>query len=186
YFGGAALLDRGRPEDLPEVRRLFDGVAREAPDYVLLNYKYWLLENRAGNAAAAGAALARQIALDPLAATFYLERGRQAMVERHWDAAAADFRTAIAVEPDSAVGYQYLGNLAVVRGRFGEALSVYHDGLVRHPDSVELHYNAAVAAFKSGRHAEARAQALAVLALDPAHAQARLILAKESRSRGSA
>src|SRR5262245_59389388 len=131
-----------------------------------------------GRPADAQAALARQIALDPTAATFYLERGRRAMDERRWDDARRDFETAIKVEPDGATGYQYLGNFLVVRGRYRDALAVYHDGLMRRPESVDLRYNAAVAAYKGGMAAEARRMALAVLDVDPAHAGARLILSK--------
>jgi hypothetical protein len=46
------------------------------------------------------------------------------------------------------------------------------------PGSAELAYNAAVAALRKGDRPLARAYALRVLASDPAHAQARLILGK--------
>jgi tetratricopeptide (TPR) repeat protein len=178
YFGAAALLDRGRADDLPEAERRLAGVAREAPDYVLLHYKFWLLYNRLGRRADADAALARQIALDPLAGTFYLERGRRAMEEGKWEDARRDFETAIRVEPDGATGYQYLGNFHVTRGRYRDALAVYHDGLMRQPESVDLRYNAAVAAYKAGMTSVARAYARQVLERDPGHAQARAILAR--------
>ncbi|MEK7765379.1 MAG: tetratricopeptide repeat protein, partial [bacterium] len=184
YFGAAALLDRGRPEDLPEAERLLDGVRREAPDYVLLNYKYWLLYNGLGRRPDARRALARQIELDPLAGVFYLERGRQAMDDARWEDARTDFETACRVEPDSPMGYQYLGNLLVTRGRSRDALAAYARGLARVPDSPDLHYNAAVAAYKLGDRALARAHAEAVLRLQPDHPQARLILARVD-SRGS-
>lgn len=178
YFGASALLDSGGPDSLPRAEALLDTVRAEAPEYVLLNYKYWLLYNRAGRKADARAALARQIALDPHAATFHLERGRFAMEEQRWEDAERDFEAAAVAEPDNPAGYQYLGNLRVLRERYRDALAAYDLGLMRHPGSVELHYNAAVAAFKLQDRALARAHAEAVLRIDPAHAQARLVLAK--------
>jgi len=178
YFGGSALLDRGAPEDLAKAESLFDGVRADHPDYVLLNYKYWLLYNRQGRRADAQAALARQIALDPTAATFYLERGRMAVDEKRWDDARRDFLTAARVEPDNPAGYQYLGNMLVLQGRFREALAAYGTGLARLPNSAELHYNAAVAAYKLGDRTLARTHAEAVLAVEPDHPGARLIISK--------
>ena len=178
YFGASALLDRGRAGDLPEAERLLASVRREAPDYVLVNYKEWLLYNRRGSRREAEAALARQISLDPLASVFYLERGRLAMEERRWDDAERDFETAIRVEPGNPSGFQYLGNFRVERGRLRDALAVYDSGLKMHPDSEELHYNAAVAAYKLGDRALARAHAEAVLRANPGHAGARVIWMK--------
>lgn len=178
YFGASALLDRGAPEDVAKAETQFDGVRSEHPDYVLLNYKYWLLYNRQGRRAEAEAALARQIALDPVAATFYLERGRMAVAEQRWEDARRDFAAAVTAEPDNPAGYQYLGNLLVLQGRFKDALAAYAAGLARLPQSVELHYNAAVAAFQSGDRKTARRHAQAVLAVDPGHSQARLIISK--------
>lgn len=178
YFCGSALLDRGVPEDLAKAESLFDGVRADHPDYVLLNYKYWLLYNRQGRRADAEASLARQIALDPTAATFYLERGRMAVDEKRWADAQRDFLTATQVEPDNPAGYQYLGNMQVMRGRFKEALTAYATGLARLPQSEELHYNAAVAAYKLGDRRQALAHARAVLAVNPSHPGARLIISK--------
>lgn len=178
YFGGAALLDRGREEDLPKAQRLFDSVRREVPDYVLLNYKYWLLYNRLGLTRKAQEALARQIRLDPLAAVFYLDRGRLALDEQRWEEAYQDFETATRVEPSNPSGYQYLGNLMVLRGRYQDALTVYAEGLDRNPGSEELHYNAAVAALKLGDREQALSHAKAVLRNNPGHTQAQLILSK--------
>lgn len=178
YFGASALLDRGRAEDLPEARRLLDEVRRESPDYVLVNYKEWVLYNRLALRREAEAALARQISLDPLASVFYLERGRLAMEERRWNDAERDFETAIRVEPDNPSGFQYLGNFYVVRGRLRDALAAYDRGLARHPDSEELHYNAAVAAYKLGDRRLAHAHAGAVLGRNPGHQAARVIWAR--------
>jgi tetratricopeptide (TPR) repeat protein len=178
YFGASALLDRGRDEDLPEAKRLLESVRSEAPDYVLVSYKEWLLYNRLGLRREAEAALARQISLDPLASVFYLDRGRLAMEERRWHDAERDFETAIRVEPDNPSGFQFLGNFLVVRGRLREALAVYDRGLAVHPDSEELHYNAAVAAYKLGDRRLARTHAEAVLRRNPGHAAARVIWTK--------
>ncbi len=178
YFGASALLDRGDPADLAQAESLLDGVRFDHPDYVLLNYKYWLLYNRQGRRAEAEAALDRQISLDPVAATFHLERGRKAMDERRWEDARAAFAAAITAEPDNPTGYQYLGNLLVTRKRYREALAAYDAGLARLPRSEELHYNAAVAAYQMGDRAGARRHAEAVLAVNPGHAQARLIISK--------
>jgi tetratricopeptide (TPR) repeat protein len=178
YFGASALLDRGDPADLPKAESLFDGVRYDHPDYVLLNYKYWLLYNRQGRRADADAALARQIALDPVAATFYLERGRLAVDEKRWADAQRDFLAAQSAEPDNPAGYQYLGNMLVLQGRYREALTAYATGLARLPGSEELHYNAAVAAYKAGDRKQARAHAEAVLAANPGHPGARLIISK--------
>ncbi len=176
YFAASALLDSRGPEALPRAEALLDSVRAEAPVYVLLNYKYWLLYNRAGRRADARAALARQIALDPHAATFHLERGRFAMAEQRWEDAERDFEAAADAEPGNPAGWQYLGNLRVERGRYRDALAAYDRGLMRHPGSVELHFNAAVAALKLKDRRLARAHAEAVLAVDPNHAQARLVL----------
>lgn len=178
YFGASALLDRGRAGDLPEAKRLLESVRREAPDYVLVNYKEWLLYNRLALRREAEAALSRQISLDPLASAFYLERGRLAMEERRWNDAERDFETAIRVEPENPSGFQYLGNFLVVRGRLRDALGVYDRGLARHPDSEELHYNAAVAAYKLGQRKLARAHAEAVLRRNPGNAAARAVWVK--------
>jgi tetratricopeptide (TPR) repeat protein len=178
YFGASAILDSRGDAHLPEAEALLDSVRREAPEYVLLNYKYWLLYNRAGREADARSAFARQIALDPHAAAFHLESGRRAMDRKRWEDAERDFEAAANAEPDNPAGHQYLGNLRVLRGRYRDALAAYDRGLARRPDSVELHYNAAVAAFKMNDRALARRYADAVLRLAPAHAQARLILAK--------
>lgn len=178
YFGASALMDRGRPEDLPAARSFLEGVRAESPDYVLVNYKLWLLYNRAGFRREALAAMERQISLDPVASIFLLERGRAALDENRAEDARRDFEEAIRAEPGSPAGYQYLGNLLVLKRRYKEALAVYEKGLSVIPASAELAYNAAVAALRMGDRPLARAYALRVLAADPAHAQARLIMEK--------
>ena len=178
YFGASALMDRGRTEDIPAARVLLEGVRAESPDYVLVNYKLWLLYNRAGLRREALAAMERQISLDPVASIFLLERGRAALDEGRAADARRDFEAAVQAEPGSPAGYQYLGNLLVLKKRYREALAVYEKGLSGIPGSSELAYNAAVAALRMGDRPLARAYALRVLASDPAHAQARLILGK--------
>jgi len=176
YFMASAFLDRGGDGDLAEAERLFASVRNEAPDYVLLNYKLALMYNRQGRQGEAKAALDRQIELDPLAAVFYLDRGRMAIEEGRREDAGRNFETAIKVEPGSPSGYQFLGNLLVLEKRYGEALEIYGQGLMRNPGSVELHYNAAVAAYRMGRRELARSHALTVLESEPGHVQARRIL----------
>jgi tetratricopeptide (TPR) repeat protein len=178
YFGASALLDRGRDSDLPEARRLLEGVKAEAPDYVLVNFKLWLLYNRLGLKAEAQQSLGRQIELDPLAAVFYLERGRLAFGEKRWEDAKNDFETATKVEPGNPSGWQYLGNLMASRGRFAEAIRVYEAGLSRTPDAEELNYNAAFAAFKLGDRKRARAYAEAALRKNPGNTSAAFIYSK--------
>ncbi len=178
YFGASALLDRGRAEDLTRARALLDSVRREAPDYVLLNHKYWLLYNRLGLKTEAARALKRQIELDPLAGVFFLERGRAAFDEGRREDARNDFEQAILIEPENPAGYQYLGNLLVTQRRFREALAVYATGLDRAPGNAELHYNAAVAAYRTGNAPLALRHARAALQANPGHPGASLIVRK--------
>ena len=178
YFGASALLDRGGLEDLPKARDLFESVRKEAPNYVLINYKMHLLYSKIGDAREAGEFLSRQTKLDPVAAVFFLDRGRMAMQAEKWEEALGEFRKAAEAEPDNPAGYQYWGNLLVLRKRYREALEVYDRGIARKPDAIELHYNAAVAAYHWNKPVIARRHAEAVLRLDPAHQGARLILDK--------
>jgi len=178
YFGASALLDRGRVEDLPEARRLLEGVKAEATDYVLVNFKLWLLYNRLGLKAEAQKSLERQIELDPLAAVFYLERGRLAFDEKRWEDAKRDFETATRMEPNNPSGWQYLGNLMASKGMFAEAIRIYEAGLSRTPDAEELNYNAAFAAYKLGDRKRARAFAAAALRKNPGNASASLIYSR--------
>ncbi len=178
YFGASAYMDRGNPEDLERARELFETVRREAPDYVLLNYKLYLLHSKIGNEREAAEFLARQTKLDPVAAVFHLDRGRMAMQAGDWKEAELQFRKAVEAEPANPSGYQYLGNLLVVRGRHREALAVYATGLEKAPSAIELHYNSAVAAYKMGNRALARKHAEETLRLDPANRGALIILEK--------
>ena len=178
YFGGAALLDRNGAGDLDRAKTLFESVRREAPNYVLINYKMSLLYSRIGNAREAGEFLSRQAKLDPVAAVFFLDRGRMAMQAGKPDEALADFRRAAETEPDNPTGYQFWGNILVLQKRYKEALAVYERGLTRKPDAAELLYNSAVAAYQWGNPALARRYAESLLRIDPGHQGARLILGK--------
>ena len=178
YFGASALLDRNAEGDLARAKTLFDSVRKEAPDYVLINYKMYLLYSKIGNAREAGEFLSRQTKLDPVAAVFFLDRGRMAMQASRWDEALAEFRKAAEAEPDNPVGYQYWGNLLVLQKRYREALEVYDQGIKRKPGAVELLYNAAVAAYHWKKPALSRQYAQALLRIDPSHQGARLIMEK--------
>ncbi len=178
YFHASALLDRGQARDLPQARALLEGVRKESPDYVLVNYKLWLLYNRLGLKAQARDALARQMELDPTAAEFYLERGRAEAEEGRLEQARSDFEKAVSLDPENPTGYQYLGNLMVMRGLYREAIGVYAAGIARNPRSAELHYNSAVAAYRSGKADLARRHALAALEISPDHVRARAVLEK--------
>jgi len=178
YFGGSALLDRNAEGDLPRAKNLFESVIREAPNYVLINYKMSLLYSRIGDAREAGEFLSRQTKLDPVAAVFFLDRGRMAMQANKYGEALAEFRKAAEAEPGNPAGYQYWGNLLVLQKRYREALEVYERGIKQKPDAGELYYNSAVAAFHWNKPALARRYAEAVLRIDPNHQGARLILEK--------
>lgn len=178
YFGASALLDRGEEGDLVKAKTLFESVRREAPDYVLINYKLYLLNSKTGNGREADEFLARQTRLDPVAAVFFLDRGRMAMQENRTADALAEFRKAVQAEPDNPAGYQYWGNLLVLQKRYREALEVYEQGIKRKPDAGELYYNSAVAAYLWKRPSLARRYAEALLRFDPTHQGARLILEK--------
>jgi tetratricopeptide (TPR) repeat protein len=178
YFGASAMLDRNSGDDLVRAREWFESVRREAPDYVLINYKMYLLYSKIGDASEAEKFLSRQTKLDPVAAVFFLDRGTMAMRANRYDEALAEFRKAVDAEPGNPAGYQYWGNLLVMQKRYREALEVYGRGIAKKPDAVELYYNSAVAAYQWNKPPLARRYAEALLRLDPGHQGARLILEK--------
>ena len=86
----------------------------------------------------------------------------------------------------NAAELQRLGVAAASQGRLEEALSCFERACAAQPGNLAFMHNRAYALFHLGRLAEARAQAQAIVAIDPANAGARDLLAKVLHEEGVA
>jgi TolB-like protein/DNA-binding winged helix-turn-helix (wHTH) protein/Tfp pilus assembly protein PilF len=155
YFQQALKLD-------PNFARAYVGVAR--------SYNF-LGEDTvpAGEAtAAADAALAKALQLEPDLAEAYAERG-WTLLFYHWDfpGAERDFRRALELEPSSSDAHGGYAHYLLASGRFVDAIEQMQQARDLDPLSPFTLTENCTLLFMARRYAEAEAQCAAALELDP-------------------
>jgi tetratricopeptide (TPR) repeat protein len=164
YALGQALLKAGRAADaVPHLQRAFDAGAALPQG----GYDYPVALQSVGNFPAAAAAIRRITPAESEDAEAWLRLGRLAAQVRAPDVADPFFRRAVAMRPDLAAARQQFGLNLLVLGRIDEAAKELAEAVrldPRDPDSLS---HLAYCDYKLGRPADARAHALAALALNP-------------------
>jgi Flp pilus assembly protein TadD len=101
------------------------------------------------------------------------------------EAAAEGFREAVERDPGSWVALHQLGRLELWRGRYPEAIELLGRVARRHPGSVDVQLDYARALDGAGRAEPAAEAYRRVLALSPAHSNARYGLARQLLATGA-
>jgi tetratricopeptide (TPR) repeat protein len=164
YALGQALLKTGRARDaVPHLEHGFNG----GIDLPQGGYDYAAALETTGDFPAAAAALRRITPAESEDPEAWLRLGRLAAQAHAPDAGERFFRHAVQMRPDLAAARQQLGLNLLVLGRFDEAAGALAEAArldPRDPDSLS---HLAYCEYKLGRAADARAHALAALALNP-------------------
>ena len=92
----------------------------------------------------------------------------------------------LAAAPADADAMQMMGIAVASQGRLGEALGWFDRAKAARPGSIAFMQNRAHTLFQMGRLAEARAEALAMEAIDPAHPAVRQLIARIVHEEGVA
>jgi TolB-like protein/Flp pilus assembly protein TadD len=156
YFMESAKLD-------PNFARAYVGIAR--------SYNFladWELIPPGEATAAADAALAKALELDPNLGEAYAERGWMELFF-HWDMPGAerDFRHALELDPGDASFHQGLGDYFVHVGRFDEGFRELQRSSELDPLSLRDHSDYCMALMFAKRYDEATNQCNAALEMDP-------------------
>jgi tetratricopeptide (TPR) repeat protein len=174
YDLGRALLKLGRaPAAVRHLRAGFDA-GIEIPGG---GVDYAAALQSTGDRAGAADAIRRVNPSEKDDEQAWLRLGRMAMEVKAPEVAEPFFRHAVQLRPDLAAARQQLGLNLLVLGRFDEAARELADAVrldPRDPDSLS---HLAYCEYKVGRAADARAHALAALALNPADALAKQLVA---------
>ena len=173
YALGQALFKTGRArEAVPHLEHGFNG----GIDLPQGGYDYAAALQATGDFPAAVAAIRRITPAESEDAEAWLRIGRLAAQARAPDAAERFFRHAVQMRPDLAAARQQLGLNLVVLGRFDEAAGELAEAAKLDPRDPDTLAHLAYSEYKIGRAADARAHALAALALNPADELARGII----------
>ncbi len=156
YFMESAKLD-------PNFARAYVGIAR--------SYNFladWELIPPGEATAAADAALAKALELDPNLGEAYAERGWMELYF-HWDmpGAARDFRRAIELDPGDASFHQGLGDYFIHVGHFDEGFRELQRSSELDPLSLRDHADYCMALMFAKRYDDAIKQCDAALEMDP-------------------
>lgn len=100
--------------------------------------------------------------------------------------AEALFRHAIRLRPERAFTYHMLGVALALQGRYADAETVFEEYARRDPDSVMAVADLGLVRLQQGRHAEAIPLLRRALAMNPANANLRPVLAQALRERSEA
>lgn len=105
-----------------------------------------------------------------------LESGNRLLAQRHWTAAAEEFRTALKLHPQSAGAHIGLGIALWGAGDRPGALAEFQRAIAANPASAQAHYSVALALRDGGEPAPAIAEVREALKLKPDYDEARLAL----------
>ncbi len=174
YQVAAALLAAGRAGD---ARVELEQVVAVAPEF---GNAHWMLAECYGALGLTDDAARRfetAVRLMPNQAGPRLAEGRALEARGRFDAAAQSYRAAIGSEPTSAEGVKALLALRASRGDMPNAARELGELATRFPGSVALQTGLAEAESRQGNAGAAAAALRRALALDPEHAEARLLQA---------
>jgi tetratricopeptide (TPR) repeat protein len=173
YALGQALFKTGRArEAVAHLEHGFNG----GIDLPQGGYDYAAALQATGDFPAAVAAIRRITPADSEDPEAWLRLGRLAAQAQAPDAGERFFRHAVQMRPDLAAARQQLGLNLVVLGRFDEAAGELAEASRLDPRDPDTLAHLAYCEYKIGRAADARAHALAALALNPADELAKGII----------
>lgn len=160
YNLGLLALRQGR---YPEARESLQQALAVDPTYVKAYRALGALELESGNPEAGVAAFQQAAAINPQDPVTYAEFGRLAQRAGYAELAEQAFLQALGYAPANADVRKALGMVYLDRQRWEDAAAQFAAARRTDPDSIELAYNQAVALYRSGRIAEARAIVASVL-----------------------
>jgi len=105
---------------------------------------------------------------------------------RNWSGLATDLRAFVSLSPKDVPARQKLGKLLLIAGSSDEALGLANAGIELNDRNAELHALKAAAFLKLNKHAEATRESQTALDLDPANADALMVMAVDRLGSGDA
>ena len=107
-------------------------------------------------------------------------------VSRNWPGLVTDMRTIVELTPNDVSARLKLGKLLLLAGSFDEALRLSNAGIELDNRNADVHALKATISFKLNDRAVAVREAQTALALDPANAEALMVLAVDRLAQGDA
>jgi len=160
YNLGLLTLRRARYQ---ESRASFQQAIALNPGYAKAYRALGTLEMESGHPEAAVAAFKHAVALNPQDAMTYAQFGLLAQRAGNAETAEGAYRAALRYDPGNPDVHHALGMLYLDRRRWAEAFDQFTAAVRGDPNSLEAAYNRAVALYRLGRLAEARAAVGALL-----------------------
>jgi cellulose synthase operon protein C len=105
---------------------------------------------------------------------------------RNWPGVVTDMRTIVELTPNDVSARLKLGKLLLLAGSSDEALRLANAGIEADNRNADLHALKAAISFKLDDHAEAVREAQIAIELDPANADALMVMAVDRLARGDA
>ena len=175
----ASLREMGEPgQALTAVRNYLARHPRSSWELLSLE---GILEDDAGELAAAEAAHRTAVELAPGRGALHNNLGYNLLLQGKADAAAAEFRRAIEIDPRSTIAHNNLGTALALASHSAEAVAEWQ----RSAGPAAAHNNLAAMLIEQGRYAEARAEIAQALALQrdysPALANLQLVAGKDGQ-----
>ena len=164
---------------------LFEELAAENPDNLLLIYSVGVAYMVSGRAVEAERSFRKVLSLDQGYLRAYLNLAEIYKAKGDFRSAIEELRAVVARDPEGPVGRQASIDLRIIEGRLltqqgnlSDALNVYQDGLALEPENPELLYLSANLYRRLDRPAEEEQAYTALLKVSPDNLQARLRLAE--------
>ncbi len=111
---------------------------------------------------------------EAMAATSYIDRGKELQNLGRHEEALESYDQAIALDPGSAAAFNDRGTVLQYLQRYGEALASHDRAAELRPDDASAYYNQGTALLNLGRHEEALARYDRAISLDPLYADAHM------------
>ncbi len=146
-----------------ESRTFFQQAIALNPGYAKAYRALGTLEMESGHPEAAVAAFKQAVVLNPRDAMTYAQFGLLAQRAGRSETAEGAYRAALRYDPDNPEVHNALGMLYLDRQRWAEAFEQFTAAVRGNPNSLEAAYNQAVALYRLGRLADARAAVGALL-----------------------